>query len=487
VRGRREGPGAEELPRGHRELEHAGDLRDLRRYREALEAYRRLLAEDSSSSAALEEIAAIAEAQEEAAREEELARQELGRGDLETAIWRLERLHGEFPDRRQSVAPVLARARILKGHALAARSLWSEAAASFLAATIDPEQVDEARQPLVAAIANQVAPLLERGEFGAIEPLARQGLEVDPTSPLLRYYLGLALEARGRSLEAAQAYLAAGGGKRPRGAEHALTALRRQAEQRLQELHGQPAASVLSLLREVLPGDFRKIATPHFVVLHRNTALGQEVARLAESEYEQLFRALGCQTHWRAPCEIIIFPSREEYLKEAGVGAWSGAAHQLGRRRGDLSEHRILSFQEQPRLTSGLLAHEIAHALLVHRLNYPAEVPLWANEGFAVHAEPGYRHRHYRSLVLEAKRRQALLPLRRVVSLAAYPDGEALELFYAQAFTLVELLIEKRGITVFVSFLKDISRPAAWLDAALERHYGIPSLTALESAWLAGR
>jgi hypothetical protein len=140
-------------------------------------------------------------------------------------------------------------------------------------------------------------------------------------------------------------------------------------------------------------------------------AVAQDVAFVAEQSLRRNVPRARLRDASAQPDSHLIYPTRDDYLKGAGVQSWSGGAHQVARAMGDLSEHRICSYQEQPRLTSGVLPHEIAHALLSHRLNYPHEIPLWANEGFAVLREPRHLHNYYRAVIRQEAKRKNLYPV----------------------------------------------------------------------------
>src|SRR5690606_33414690 len=129
------------------------------------------------------------------------------------------------------------------------------------------------------------------------------------------------------------------------------------------------------------------------------------------------------QTHWRNRCDVYIHPDHDSYLASVDVDAWSSGAHRVSRRYGEFSQQRIDTWQQQERLTTGVLQHEVAHALLAHRLNYPPTIPLWANEGFAVAQEPEYIREHYRRLVALERERQGLPSLAEVIEATSYPES----------------------------------------------------------------
>ncbi len=466
-------------------LGYAAHLHEIRRYDESVRHYRQILRSNPDDPNAREAIEAIRQEQSEVLEEEKLARRELDGGDLTTGIWRLQNIYDRFPDRRRVVAPILGDSLVDEARRLMRENEWDEAAARFDdAISVAPTRVERVRKHYTKCRIRAIAPLIEDGAWEKIEKLARSGLEIAPSSAPLTYYLAMSIDARGGTEDAVELYASIAGVPRPSRPEDAIAELRRRAETVVLEEDSSILVLGDAATREVLPGGYRQLATPHFLVLHRNERLAREVAYVAEQSYAKIFRQLGCQTHWRNACLIHIYATKEEYLDNVNVGAWSGAAHRLKLRRGAFSKHAIYTYQDQPRWSDGILMHEIAHALLVHRMNYPKNVPLWATEGFAVWCEPLYMHVRYDRLLKIEKERRGLIPVARLTGLDSYPDGDV-ELFYAQSYSLVSWLVRRRGVEHFVEFLRDVSTGRSSLKDALAEHYRLASVLALENRWRA--
>jgi tetratricopeptide (TPR) repeat protein len=463
--------------------QHATELEDLGRYGEAKEAFATLLESDPSSSKARGEIRVIDEILKAARKEEERGRREVEEGELEKGIWRLQRIYEQFPERRKAVGAFLGQAIIREGHQELARSDWRRAESLYLQAlSIDPELLPHLQSQYVVAKVSQIKPLLQTGDFVTIGKAADAGLEVDPANKLLRYYRGLALEGSGEMREAAEEYLSITGGRRPVHLEEAVSELRQKAQEKLiGEGKGLPTTSADT--REVLAGNYRELRTRRFKISHKNSEVARNVALVAERTYAELFKRLGCSTHLRQPIGIAIFTTREEYVSHSGMQSWSSGAHQIARKLGSLSEHRIYSFQNQPRLTTGVLPHEISHALFTHRMNYPDRIPLWASEGFAVSIEPNYAHRFYNNVLHRAVTKKTFVPVKELVQQTSYPE-EDVDLFYGQAYSLTEFLIQLEGTRKFVDFVKTLTHSRANLQSSLHRFYSITNVQALENRWL---
>ncbi len=461
----------------------AGEFTKRRRYAEALAIYHQLERQSPGNEAVRSGIDFIEDERADGLHEERRGRAEIESGDLVSGVWRLQKVRDTFPDRREALTNVLAGGLILQAEAFHERSRFEDAAERLDAAlAIKPTVVDRIRDVYVQCKVELCTTLVEQDRFDEVDKLARQGLEIAPSDPTLNFFLALADDAGGETARAAVRYAAILGEPAPSRPRQVIDDLRRRAEfSTVKQRRSGPRLRQGAVLDSV-QGEFRKIRTPHFEVQHRNRQIGRQVAFVAEQAYGELFRQLGCTTHWRSRCTIRIFPSKEEYVAEVDVGEWSGAAHRVDSRRGALSEHRICTYQGQPRLADGLLRHEIAHALLLHRLNYPRDLPLWANEGFAVFVEPSYMHRHYDRICLDARNEGQLIPLRDLLRRRSYPAGEV-EIFYAQSYSLVRYLIEKKSVARFIDFLRDITALGLTVEDALGKRYRTGGETALENRW----
>ncbi len=463
----------------------ATSLREIGRFREARDVLKELRASGLGLDEVKRELNVLEETLREARRQEENAVARLERGDVDGALGRLQKLYDRFPDRRKEIGRHLADALVKKGDHESLERDWANAAKRYLTAiTVRPELLPEVRPRFVTATLNRLPSLLEKGDFVALETLAREGLEVAPTSEPLRYYYGLSQEGQGRARAAAEEYLAITGERRPSNLERSVGELRLRAKNMLLET-AQVQRTAHPDAARVLSGEFRTTESRRFRIRHKNSKIAREVMAVSERIYNKLYRQLGCSTHLIAKILVTMHPTREEYLETAAdIVSWSGGSHRV-QRMGVLSQHEITCYQDQPGLLTETIPHEIAHSLLAHRLNYPdGGIPLWANEGFAIVVEPNYVHRHYRRLVAQEMARRNLSKVDDLTQRLTYPDDNV-SLFYAQSFSLVEFLVGQKDLETFVRLVQSVSSSGMSLDAALLRHYKFQGVTALESRWRA--
>lgn len=462
----------------------AEELVHRNRFDAAVELYETILGRDPDDRSAREGRDRAVKLRDDSQRELAALRARVEHGDPANAVEELEKLRERYPDLRDDLHEDLAEAWLRRAQSAYSRADWPDVTESlWKVATLSPDRIDDVREPFVRSILERIGPLLEEGDFKAAGDLARRGIELDPDHVALNFYKALSLEASEDEEQARTIYLSLIDDSTLANAP--ISELRAATESFV--LESDTASGFLHARRamEVLPGEFRVFETAHFALRHRSPQIAAEVARVAERHYARLFRELGCQTHWRNRCEIVIHPDQKSYLDAASVDSWSSGAHQIAHRFGVFSEHRIHTWQQQKRLTTGVIQHEITHALLAHRLNCPQSIPLWANEGFAVSEEPEYVREHYRRIVQLERGRRGLLPLGDVLTAEAYPEEDNVELFYAEAHGVVEFLLERRGVSTFIAFLKDLAtKKDLSIGDALRSHYRFESISALENRWL---
>ena len=124
------------------------------------------------------------------------------------------------------------------------------------------------------------------------------------------------------------------------------------------------------------------------------------------------------------------------------------------------------------------IVHEMTHLILDEAMVSPlARVPSWLNEGLAMYFEDDNRDRD-RELAA-AVREDRLMRIRHMAGQPGRPRDVIL--FYAQANSFVQYLIDVRGWEQMKSFLREIGLGRT-LDVALSNTYGM-TLENLERQW----
>ena len=227
----------------------------------------------------------------------------------------------------------------------------------------------------------------------------------------------------------------------------------------------------------------RELGGRYFAVRHRNEKLAREVLDAADRQAERILRELGesVRSPWGdKPCVIHMLPDKDEYLKETGMPEWSAgmtSTEAIGR---GLIRHHVVIYQTGEKLLRGTVPHEVAHVVLFALTDHDKRIPLAFHEGFAVSREPGFKAGRDDALLRRARLFGDLIPLREL--LMARHVGPSPGLFYAQSASLVRFLADRKGLRVFLEFLKDFAGRGS--THALGTRYSFTDIEALEKAWL---
>ena len=205
--------------------------------------------------------------------------------------------------------------------------------------------------------------------------------------------------------------------------------------------------------------------------------------RKAEEYYKQIGDELGYARYsnfwqWDNRVKIYIYANQEEFLKATGRQKWShGVA--------DYEKKEIRSYVWKEGFLESLLPHEIAHLIFRDYVGFKGEIALWLDEGVAQWQEPAKR-----AIVKEAmknallqKKGYALKDLTEI-DIRSVSYAPAVELFYIQAMSVIDFLINKQGSDVFIFFCRQL-RDGKGLDEALKFTYptSIRNLNELEEQW----
>ena len=230
------------------------------------------------------------------------------------------------------------------------------------------------------------------------------------------------------------------------------------------------AALVAALLAVSMGASYR---TPNFVVQTQNPQMAEQFARAAEKYRHDLAVAwLGKpMPEWSQPCVMTV---------HVGSNLGAGGQTTFVFDRGEVFGWRMTIQGSHQRILDSVLPHEITHMIFASRFRCP--LPRWADEGAATSVEcQAERAKHYKMLVqfLRSNRR---IPFGQLFAIYEYPRD--IMPLYAHGYTLCDYLIQKGGRRKFVEFLGEGLKSKQW-SAAVQRHYGIQGVAALENTWLA--
>lgn len=176
---------------------------------------------------------------------------------------------------------------------------------------------------------------------------------------------------------------------------------------------------------------------------------------------------------------VMIFGKKDSYSAFTKLPPWSGASSDL---RADTM------YVVEGKSFYPLSVHELTH-LYFDGYFLPTISPLWLSEGMAVYMQihttkqkPSWVDRSMKRIVAGE-----IIPLSQMTvteDLGDYSTPEA-ELWYTQAYSLVEYLLTKRTRDEFYKFANELKANTP-LHQALYRAYGMPftKVSVLENVWL---
>lgn len=176
---------------------------------------------------------------------------------------------------------------------------------------------------------------------------------------------------------------------------------------------------------------------------------------------------------------VMIFGGKDSYGQFTNLPPWSGAASDL---RADTM------YVVEGKSFYPLSVHELTH-LYFDGYFLPTISPLWLSEGMAVYMQihttkqkPSWVDRSMKRIVAGD-----IIPLDKMTvteDLNSYSTPEA-ELWYTQAYSLVEYLLTKRTRDEFYKLASELKGQTP-LHQALYRAYGMPftKVSVLENVWL---
>ena len=192
--------------------------------------------------------------------------------------------------------------------------------------------------------------------------------------------------------------------------------------------------------------------TQNFTVHHRrNPRVAEEIGVLSE----RIRTAIAAKWFPREPdpdwvprCDVLLYPSANEYSFETGVSKQSPAHTNILNDGGKILSRKLLLRLDYPAITQWVLPHEITHLVLCGRFGKHA-LPRWADEGIAVLSEPRASQEGHLKNLFYRQRFSAF----EIITATDYPNGQAKE-FYAHSVAICNFLERRGGPAKLVEFLR---------------------------------
>jgi hypothetical protein len=226
-------------------------------------------------------------------------------------------------------------------------------------------------------------------------------------------------------------------------------------------------------------------AAGNIVVFGTSQSRADVIREHAETIRGQVFSQLLGESHpkpWLARCEIHVHLSCDSFEQAVGGSPTDARGATSLEFSGDrIIARRIDVMGDGPAIVPDAIDHELVHVVLADHFTHAAP-PRWADEGLALLFDPAEKQRGHEADFQDAHRRGLSWSAVELLELEEYPaDSGRQRVFYGQSAALVRWLIARRDAATFIRFLDDASNVG--MEAALDRHYEIPSLVSVSSAW----
>jgi len=231
------------------------------------------------------------------------------------------------------------------------------------------------------------------------------------------------------------------------------------------------------------PDKWNAAKSTHFIVYYKNAPpeFIEPLMGKAEEYYNRIADDLGFSRYnfwlWDNRAKIYIHDNSGDYQSATGQPSWSAGCA--------LTRDKVItSFPYAKGFFETILPHEMGHIIFREfvGLNNNA-IPLWLEEGVASYQEKDKYSTADRS-VKEAMEQGNFISLDKLPLFDArsITDNKSVQLFYNEAFSIVNFLIKKCGKDNFMLFCQNL-RDKKNLERAIASAYPFSNIRELDEAW----
>ena len=242
----------------------------------------------------------------------------------------------------------------------------------------------------------------------------------------------------------------------------------------------------IMMVSAVLAADkqnWKEYRCQHFLIYYKEAPedFVKNVEESAEQEYQEIARSLGFTRYegwsWENRAKIYIYDDQEQYVGAKNL-SWS---HGMA-----LVQQKVIrTFPSAAGFFDSILPHELGHIIFREFVGYKSKIPLWVDEGVAMYQEKARRW-GVNKVVAKAITDGKFIPLKEMsrMALSNATDQDTVELFYAEAASVVYYMITELGEYRFVNFCRELKEGARFEDAIHRAYVRFDNLDDLNAAWV---
>lgn len=186
---------------------------------------------------------------------------------------------------------------------------------------------------------------------------------------------------------------------------------------------------------------------------------------------------------WSPKCEIVVFPTVQEYRRNLGPGSeQSSGCASIDIEHQRIIKRRIDLRSDADDWVSAALPHELTHVIVADRFT-KRQIPRWADEGMAILAESADKRARRAATMQRAFVRQRPMTVGELLAVAQYPSSDRRDAFLGQSASLVSYLLEQGSPDQFFDFVEQSA--SRGYERALADVYEIASRSQFEVGWQA--
>ncbi|UCC94573.1 MAG: hypothetical protein JSW40_07120 [Candidatus Omnitrophota bacterium] len=234
----------------------------------------------------------------------------------------------------------------------------------------------------------------------------------------------------------------------------------------------------------VRAAEFKELRSEHFIIKYE-PGVSESYVKKVKKEAEYFYRKITQEFNlireklwmWTNRAKIFIAKDQKSYLEKFGCQSWSTACV-------NYQTKTIYTFPDQ-RNFSSVLAHELTHIIFREYIGY-SRFPLWLDEGMAMYIQ--YKGSHeatlMRSLMKKVIKKDKYIRFSKMQTIYQVADKDPeVDLFYQQAFSMVDFLISRFGKFHFKLFLGHIKKGANLEEALRKSFLLVKDIKSFEDLW----